>query len=74
MHDSAQNPANHQKEPLNLSIYHMYRFVVQECNYDNQQDKTQPLTKTVQNRQNRVVDGMKQFSQHGWKIERKTYF
>ena len=39
---------NDQKQHLSVSIYHIYRFVLQECNYDNQQDKTQPLMKTAQ--------------------------
>ena len=48
--------------------------LLKECNYDNQQDKTQQSTKTVQNRRNRIADGMKQVSQHGWTIVCKTYF
>ena len=71
MHDSVQNSINNQKQ---LLIYHIYRFVLQECNNDNQQDKTQLLMKTAQNRWNRIADGMKQVTQHGWIIVRKTYF
>ena len=57
-----------------VDISYIYRFVLQECNYDSQQDQTQLLIKTVQNRRNRIANGMKQVSQHGCKIVCKTYF
>ena len=74
MHDSVQNSMSDWKQHLSLLIYHIYIFVLQECNDDNQQDKTQPLMKTVQNRRNRIANGMKQVNQHGWIIVHKTYF
>jgi len=57
-----------------VDVSHIYRFVLQECNYGNQQDKTQLLMKTAWNRWNRLANGMKQVSQHGWIIVHKTYF
>ena len=74
MHNSVQTSKNYLKWQLNLSIYHITKHILQECKGDKQQDKTQPLMKIARNQKNGIAIGMKQVSQCGWIIVRKTYY
>ena len=74
MHDSVQTSKNYLKWQLNQSIYHITKHILQECKGNNQQDKTQPLMKIVQNRNNGIANGMKQVRQCGWIIAQNLLF